>query len=109
MDLRWIAEDVPYLHSQCRSCYLPAEASPYCVKWGVQLQEVLVDRCSIRHEATTITPTPDTIPQWAIDLAWEVGTLSYWREDREPGMATWNDVWAQVQDYRLHRFLNGLF
>ena len=29
MDLRWIAEDVPYLHSQCHSCYLPEEAAPY--------------------------------------------------------------------------------
>ena len=97
------------MHSQCHSCYLPEEAAPYCVKWGVELQEVLVDRCSIRHEVTTIPLGPDTIPQWAIDLAWEVGNLSYWREDREPGMATWNDVWAAVQDYRLHRVLNRLF
>ena len=28
LDLRWIAEDVPYLQSQCHACYLPDEATP---------------------------------------------------------------------------------
>ena len=68
-----------------------------------------MDRCSIRHQASTIHILPDTIPAWAIDLAWEVGTLSYWRLDREPGLATWNDVWAVIQEYRLHRVLNRIF
>ena len=109
LDLRWIAEDVPHLQAQCHACYLPDEAAPYCVLWGAQLQEVLVDRCSIRHQTSTLQLTPDTIPQWASDLALEVATLSYWRKDREAGLATWDDAWAVIQEYRLQRVLNGLF
>ena len=108
MDLRWLCDETPHIHSQCRTCRLPDDAASYCLKWGIWLQEVLVDRCSIRHQVRTVRLLETSIPEWAQTLSSEVVYQSY-RRDRVEGQAQWVDVWALIQEYRLRRVLRSLF
>ena len=112
VDLRWLHVDVPFLEAQCRACYLedPDDQAAYSLKWGVELQEVLVDRCSLQsHHFETVPIVTGMFPQWAIDLAFDVNLLCYRRKDRTPGRFELIDLWALVSEWRLRMMLRGVF
>lgn len=119
LHLMWLLADAPHLKAQCAECrrggqgsdrQLPADAADYLVHWGVGLWEVLLDRCSRGHRVHSVVLQPGSIPQWAERLAKEVVWKCYRR--REQGQhvaeASWIDVWALVQEWRLRRVLDRL-
>jgi hypothetical protein len=119
LDLRWLVADTPDLDNLCRECgrgsddELGAIQASYCRLWGVQLQEVLWDRCAPPGAGDTLTSAPlaeGTFPTWAVDLASSV-VLGVYR--RRPDIAEFqeadfHDIWALFQEARLARFLESI-
>lgn len=79
VDVQWLCE-APYLQQQCSECRrcgpgdqrLPKDAAQYLVRWGVRVQEVLLDRCSRGHVVQSVAVQADGIPVWSKELARKV-------------------------------------
>jgi len=117
LDLRWLCE-VPYLEQQCSECRrcgsgehrLAVDAAQYMVHWGVHLQEALLDRCSRGHIVRSVELQDDGLPLWSKELARKVVLQCYRRREkgRHVAEASWLDLWALVQEWRLRRVLDRL-
>lgn len=108
LDLRWSHHDAESLEAQCQGCCgLPSGAASYCRKWGVYLQEVLLDRSAFSVAFSVRTHTLAEVPTWAMELATTVALQGY-RREVAPMQADWIDVWVLVQEFRLRRCLRQL-
>lgn len=115
-DLRYLILEAPALLDQCLACgdaarrdsctrVLPEDSAFYCMRWGIWLQEVLLDRCCRLHSVKTRLISAADIPDWASDLATAVVMRCYRRHAGQTPEVGWLDVWAMVQEWRLERML----